>query len=118
MYKEIELKQIHAKGWIAEFLKTQAKGITGHLDQLGEPFSGIYWDEDDVEVMHQQSRFLGGLNSKNDAWVPYEQTGYWIDGMVRTAHLLDDAELMKKAAPKVYNPIKYAHEDGLLDRLF
>lgn len=118
MYKEIELKSIRAKGWIGEFLKTQANGITGHLDRLGEPFSGVYWDEDNAETMHQQTRFLGGLNSKNDAWVPYEQTGYWIDGMVRTAHLIEDAELMKKAAPKVYNPIKYAHNDGFLGPAF
>lgn len=118
MYKEIELKQIRAKGWIAEFLKTQANGITGHLDQLGEPFSGVYWDEDNVENVHRQSRFLGGLNSKNDAWVPYEQTGYWIDGMVRTAHLIENTELMKKAAPKVYNPIQYAHQDGFLGPAF
>ncbi len=66
MYKEIELKQIRAKGWIGEFLKAQVNGITGHLDQLGEPFSGVYWDEDNVERMYWQTRFLGGLNSKND----------------------------------------------------
>lgn len=118
MYKEIELNQIHAKGWIKEFLKTQANGITGHLEQLGEPFSGVYWDEENVDAMHQKTRFLGGLNSKNDAWVPYEQTGYWIDGMVRTGHLIEDQELLKKSAPKVYNPVKYAHDDGFLGPAF
>lgn len=118
MYKEVALSDIRAKGWIEEFLKTQASGITGHLDQLGEPFSGVYWDEDNVDVMHQQTRFLGGLNSKNDAWVPYEQTGYWIDGMVRTGHLIEDQVLLKKAEPKVYNPVKYAHGDGFMGPAF
>lgn len=118
MYKEVELRQIRAKGWIREFLKTQAEGLTGNLNKLGEPFSGVYWDEDNMEAVHEQERFLGGLNSKNDAWVPYEQTGYWVDGMVRTAHLIDDEQLLAKATPKVYNPIKYAGEDGYIGPTF
>ncbi len=114
MFNELELSEIRAQGWIKEFLKNQTQGMTGNLDKVGEPFSGKYWDEDEKEVLQRMDRFLGGLNSKNDAWVPFEQTGYWIDGMVRTGYLTEDAELLKKAEPRIYNPIKYIGEDGYM----
>ena len=114
VYEEFLLKEIRATGWLREYLKTQAAGMTGNLDRVGEPFSGKYWDEDDQAVLKETYRFLGGLNSANDSWVPFEQTGYWIDGMVRTGHLIDDETLLEKAKPRVYNPVKYIDEEGFI----
>lgn len=114
MFTELELREIRAQGWIKEFLKTQAQGLTGNLDKVGEPFSGKYWDEDEQAVLKKMDRFLGGLNSKNDAWVPFEQTGYWIDAMVRCGYLTDDTELLEKAEPRINNPVKYISEDGFI----
>ncbi len=114
MFNELELREIKAQGWIKEYLKTQATGMTGNLHKVGEPFSGKYWDEDEQAILQKTDRFLGGLNSKNDAWVPFEQTGYWIDGMVRAGYLTEDEELLEKVAPKINNPIKYISEDGFI----
>ena len=114
MYNELDLCEIKAEGWVKEYLLTQARGMTGHLDKVGEPFSGKYWDEDEQAVLTKMDRFLGGLNSKNDAWVPFEQTGYWIDGMVRAAYLTGDEELLEKVQPKINNPIKFISEDGFI----
>ena len=118
MYREIDLSEVRANGWLKAFLKTQAAGMTGNLEKLGEPFSGSYWGESNQEALQETHRFLGGLNSKNDAWVPYEQTGYWIDGMVRTACLIDDEKLRQKVQPMIENPIRYADEDGFIGPAF
>ena len=40
MYNELDLCEIKAEGWVKEYLLTQARGMTGHLDKVGEPFSG------------------------------------------------------------------------------
>lgn len=114
LYQEVLLREIKANGWLREYLKAQSAGMTGNLDRVGEPFSGKYWDEDDQAVLQEKERFLGGLNSVNDSWVPFEQTGYWIDGMTRTAHLIDDAALLEKAQKRLYNPIKYIDEEGFI----
>ena len=90
MYNAVELKNIKATGWAAEYLKTQSGGLTGHLDEVIDPFCVKYWDSEDFSVTEGGDAFLGGLDVKEvegiDQWVFYEQTGYWIDGMVRCAH--------------------------------
>lgn len=118
MYNELHLSEIKAKGWAKEYLKTQASGMTGNLGRLMEPFNGTYWDEDKKTLQEDKQRFLGGLNSLNDAWVPFEQTGYWIDGMVRTAHLIDDETLYETVKPKLYKPLENADEDGFIGPAF
>ncbi len=117
MYKELELNEIKALGWVKEYLKTQAEGMTGNLDKVGEPFSGDYWASADGNVQ-KEYRFLGGLDIPNDAWVAYEQTGYWIDGMVRIAHLLDDENLYKKAKSYIYPALLNADKDGYIGPKF
>ena len=44
MFHELDLKQIRAKGWVEEFLKTQAQGLTGEIGNVGEPFCLQTWD--------------------------------------------------------------------------
>lgn len=43
VYEEFSLSEIKANGWLKEYLKAQAAGMTGNLDRVGEPFSGKYW---------------------------------------------------------------------------
>lgn len=114
-YREIDLSQIKAKGWIAEFLKTQNKGMTGNIGKTGEPFSGKYWGATEEEV-RQTEAFLGGfdIGSDNSLWVPFEQTGYWIDGMVKSGNLVDDREIIELAESKIIPVIKNASPDGYL----
>ena len=118
MYNELHLSEIKAKGWAKEYLKTQSLGLTGNLGRLIEPFNGLHWDEDKKTIQEDKERFLGGLNSLNDAWVPFEQTGYWIDGMVRTAHLIDDETLYEAVKPKLYKPLENVDEDGFIGPSF
>ena len=87
MYQELNFSQIKATGWVKEYLNTQATGLTGKLGSVGHPFTLPSWDASREEADDQLEHFIGGLNSKNDAWVPFEQTGYWIDGAIRAGHL-------------------------------
>lgn len=121
MYNAVELKNIKAKGWAAEYLKNQSSGLTGHLDEVIHPFCVKYWDSEDLSVTEGGDAFLGGLDAKDvegvGQWVFYEQTGYWIDGMVRCAHLIDDEWLYEKVKPKLYMPVKNADKDGYIGPL-
>ena len=116
MWNALELKNIKAKGWIYQYLKNQANGMTGHLDEVISPFSTKYWDAEDLDRTDYEEVFLGGMTDIGgvDSWVYYEQTGYWIDGMVRCAHLTDDAYLLDKIKAKVYSPLEKADEDGYI----
>ena len=115
IYRELDLNQIKAKGWIHNYLSHQINGLTGNLNRVGEPFSGKYWDNPKGQKQNfSDEYFLGAMNVNDDAWVPFEQTGYWIDGMVRAGFLNNDEKLIQRAKDVIYQVIDNPDEDGYL----
>lgn len=114
MYRELNFSQIKADGWVKEYLNTQATGLTGELGSIGHPFTTPTWDATPEQAESTLDHFIGGLNSKNDAWVPFEQTGYWIDGAIRAGHLADNEKLLALGKSKIYSAIENAQEDGFI----
>lgn len=98
---------VKPQGWLKEFLQTQMKGLTGHIHEAGAPFGQVEWGKADVL----------SLNNK-PSWWPYEQTGYWLDGFIRCAILIDDKKAIKKAEEIIYNVLNKADEDGYLGPKF
>lgn len=118
MYEELNLGEVKARGWVRRFLQTQANGLTGNMNEIGKPFVRAYWEGGKDAKPDETENFLGGLNCEEDAWTPFEQNGYWIDGMLRTAYLSENAELLKKARAKIYPAVENADEDGYIGPSF
>ena len=115
MYREFDLDSIRARGWVERYLKMQAENYTGEIDRVQEPFAGHYWGNPEItKEKLKGGYFLGGMFSPDDAWVPFEQTGYWIDAMVRAGYLADCEHLIEKAKSKIYPVIENADADGYL----
>ena len=72
--------KIRPNGWIRSFLETQLTGLTGHIEEAGYPFDTVCWGEADY-----------ASDNENPQWWVYEQTAYWLDGMLRCAIALEDA---------------------------
>jgi predicted alpha/beta superfamily hydrolase len=83
-FNKIKITDIHPKGWIKEFLVRQKKGLTGHIEVAGYPYNTKMWATDKIK-------------GSTKAWWPYEQTGYYIDGVNRLGYLLNDANLKDRA---------------------
>ena len=113
MFEELKLSEIKARGWVKRYLETQAAGLTGELGKVGEPFSEPTWDKIKNDKKSEDN-FLGGLNSKDDSWVPYEQTGYWADGAIRAGYLADNEKLIALGKSKIYPAIDNPAPDGYL----
>lgn len=114
MYKELNLSEVKAKGWLKEYLLTQAKGLTGNIHKVGEPFSIKCWEQKGNPTKKDGENFLGGINSKDDSWVPFEQNAYWIDGAIRAGRLTDNKQLIDIVSDKIYSAIDLADEDGFI----
>lgn len=114
MWQELNFSEIKAKGWIKKYLETQAQGMTGEMDKIGKPFSLRTWGSRNETDNEGYEAFVGGMVTDMDSWVPYEQTGYWIDGAVRAGRLIDNEKLIKLAGSRIYPQIACAHEDGYI----
>ena len=85
---------IKADGWLGEQLSRQARGATGHLDELYP------------EVVGENNAWLGG---DGDTW---ERGPYWIDGLLPLAYILDDEYLKAKAGKWVEAMLDSATPEG------
>ena len=78
-YAPFELGELKPEGWLKEWAQRAAEGMTKTM--------GINYTE-----------FAKGWASADEpGWWHYEQTGYYTDGFVRLAYLLDDEYLMKRS---------------------
>ena len=93
-YAQLPLGDVKAEGWLADQLRRQAEGLTGHLDELYS------------EVVGDNNAWIGG---DGDTW---ERGPYWIDGLLPLAYLLDDEALIAKAGRWVEAMLTSATPDG------
>jgi uncharacterized protein len=76
-YTELPLGAIKPRGWLLNQLEVMRDGSTGRLDEI----YGKIKDDN------------GWLGFAGDGW---EETPYWLDGVVPLAYLLEDAKLKAK----------------------
>ena len=102
VFSELPLSAIEPQGWLKAYLKKQKDGLTGNLDKTGGfPFNTFGWGGP-------------GLSDVPAEWWSYEQTAYWVDGMVRCGHLLGDKELIEKAHKQIDYVLDHPDGDGYL----
>ena len=102
-FKSIPANAIAPGGWIRQYLINQRNGLTGHLENAGYPFNTAGWAADSI---------IG--NNSIEKWWPYEQNGYWIDGMIRCGLLLKDTFLLNKARKSIYYVMNHPDKNGFL----
>ncbi len=88
------LNTIAPQGWLAQQLRIQADGLSGHLDQ--------FWPD------IKESAWIGG---KAEGW---ERMPYWLDGVIPLAWLLGDAPLQQRIRAYVAYIIAHQQADGWL----
>jgi len=95
--------QIAPAGWLKDWLELQARELGSQLPMVSWPFSEAYWaGEEDPQD--------GG----EDAWWPWEQRAYWIDGATRLALVLKDEKLLAQTRVAIDYTLNHASPRGYL----
>ena len=105
-FNELPITSIQPTGWLKETLETQRDGLTGHLENAKFPFDQIWWGSDSAAI------------KVYERWEPFEQTGYWIDGMVRCGYLLNDKFLIDKSTSRINYVLSHPDKKGYLGPKF
>ena len=119
-YEKAPVGAIVPKGHLAEFLRRQRDGLTGHREKLGYPFDGTLWSKA-IENIHFTEGVYNGAEEEvsgrgdwwnSGAWWPYEQSAYLLDGMARLANLVDAPALSAEVEANVRAVIGGATTNG------
>jgi len=106
-FQDFSYNNIRPEGWQRKFLQLQRNGLTGHLDEICEPFCENVWIAD---MRNKTAPFYKRQSGDKETlcWEPYEQSGYYIDGVERCGLLLNDPFLLDKARKQIYGSIEQA----------
>ena len=89
---QLPIGAVRPEGWIKTTLEAWADGITGHIHEYR---SDTFWNTWD----NRRHRVDAG-----GGWAVFEQQGYWADGLVQLAYILDD-ERLKDIADEFINKV-------------
>lgn len=103
----LSLAKIQPEGWLHTMLVNQRNGLTGQLDTLLYPFTQGGWGSEPF--------LKKGKGGRVGSWVPFEQTAYYYDGVIRCGLLLRDTALSGRAVRAIYGAIDHASPEGIIE---
>ena len=89
--EEVPVNTIQAEGWLKTFFDRQATGLGGNPQMSGYPFDTKMFQD----VIATPPGHYGG------SWWPYEQTGYYLDGIIRAGYLGGRQELIARGQANI-----------------
>lgn len=92
IWSPLTSRQIKPEGWLRRQLEIQAKGLSGHLDQV--------WPD---------VRDSGWVGGDREGW---ERMPYWLDGFIPMAWLLEDEALMERGRGYIQAILSRQQPDG------
>lgn len=104
-WRSLVASELRPLGWLREQLAEDFRhGLPGHLDEINS----------DVTHATFASQKLDVRTDGRPSWWPGEQEGYWYEGYVHAAFLLDDPDGKRRATAYVEAVLRQQAPDGYL----
>lgn len=87
-FSELPVGTVQPRGWIQKWLERQAQGLTGHPENMSYPYDTCMY----AGVIPAAPY----TNKWWSPWWPYEQSGYFVDGMTRLSRLVNDPSINQR----------------------
>jgi uncharacterized protein len=114
VFQNMPLNRVSPEGWQRAYLIKQRDGLTGHLDAICEPFNKNVWSTPDSTLQGRFYKVKNGQGKEVLAWAAFEQSGYYVDGVMRCGLLLQDSFLLDKANKQIHGAIALAAANGVI----
>ena len=97
------LSKTRPAGWLEGACRVQVEGLTGHPEALSYPYDTCLWAGN-----------IPRMGKHGQDWWRYEQTAYYVDGLLRLGYAIGDESFIKKGEANVNYMIENAATDGHL----
>lgn len=87
-FSELPVGSVQPRGWIQQWLERQARGLTGHPENMSYPY--------DTCMFAGQIPPPAVKDKWWKEWWPYEQSAYYVDATTRLSWLIQDAGISQR----------------------
>ena len=105
---------VRPEGWLKKTLHAWASGITGHLHEYRPDTFWDTWDNRLYRIKQMQNEGPVDRGIGTTLWAPFEQQGYWANGIVELAYILDDERLKNIADEFINKMLAGQNPDGYM----
>ena len=115
-FREVGAQSVSPEGFLLESLRRQRSGLTGNYKEQGYPFDTVMWAGMIRDVGFRDMEYNGRRLpvAPINAWWPYEQSGYLLDGVCRLGLLLNDPEMRNIFETNLKYLLDHPNPDGKL----
>ena len=123
---QLPIGAVRPEGWLKGTLQAWGEGITGNLHKYRPDTFWNTWDDRQYRRNAQAELFpyvqqayrtneLDRFRPESiSLWWPFEQQGYWADGIVQLAYILDDERLISIADEFINKVLAGQNPDGYM----
>ena len=87
-FSELPVGSVQPRGWIQEWLKRQAQGLTGHPENMSYPYDTCMYAGVIPPPLVRDKYWKD--------WWPYEQSAYFVDATTRLSWLINDPSISRR----------------------
>ena len=107
-------------GFLKELLECQNKGLSSHFVQQGFPFDTPMWNGGVGRIVPASIVYndKAAETPSQEAWWPYEQCAYLLDGLLSVGILADDRSKIELFRQNLHYVMDHPDENGLLGHAY
>ena len=107
-------------GYLNSWVEKQNKGLSSHYKEQGYPFDTPMWNGGVGKIVPASIVYNDKTmeTPAQDAWWPYEQSAYLLDGLVRLGIVSDDKEKIALFEKNLRFVLENPDQDGLLGHAY
>lgn len=119
-FKEVCPKTVKAKGDLSTFLERQNLGLSSRFTEQGYPFNTPMWNGGVGQIKPASIVYNDECAETplQDAWWPYEQSAYLLDGLARFGILTEDSEKLELVRKNIRYLVDHPDENGMLGHCY
>ena len=119
-FHEVDPASVKAIGYLQTFLERQNDALSSHYKEQGFPFDTAMWDGGVGRTIPASIVYNDDAaeTPSQEAWWPYEQSAYLLDGLLRLGILNNDREKLSLFEKNLKYVLAHPSDDGLLGHCY
>ena len=119
-FRQAKPGAVQASGYLNDWLERQNNGLSSHYAEQGYPFDTPMWNGGVGKIIPASIVYNDEVTESpsQEAWWPYEQSAYLLDGLLGVGILTEDEWKIELFRKNLHYVMEHPDENGLLGHCY